>query len=122
MHWRPLPSTGTARSPNSIRWPADRPGLCWVTPAGSFFFTGNTGANSTSGYQTNASGQLTLLGATATDPGTVDASAPSDGHFLYVQTGGKGIVDEFAVNANGSLTEIGSVMDGAVGGEGIAAA
>jgi 6-phosphogluconolactonase (cycloisomerase 2 family) len=97
-------------------------GLCWVAPAGSLFFTGNTGANSTSGYQTNASGQLTLLGATATDPGTVDASASSDGHFLYVQTGGNGIVDEFQVNTDGSLTEIGSVtVAGSAGGQGIAA-
>jgi 6-phosphogluconolactonase (cycloisomerase 2 family) len=97
-------------------------GLCWVAPAGSLFFTGNTGANSTSGYQTNASGQLTLLGSTPTDPGTVDASASSNGHFLYVQTGGNGIVDEFQVNANGSLTEIGSVtVAGAAGGQGIAA-
>ncbi len=97
-------------------------GLCWVAPAGSLFFTGNTGANSTSGYQTNASGQLSLLGATPTDPGTVDASASTNGHFLYVQTGANGIVDEFQVNANGSLTEIGSVMvEGAAGGQGIAA-
>jgi 6-phosphogluconolactonase (cycloisomerase 2 family) len=97
-------------------------GLCWVAPAGSLFFTGNTGANSTSGYRTNAVGQLTLLGATPTDPGTVDASASSNGRFLYVQTGGNGIVDEFQVNANGSLTEIGSVtVAGAAGGQGIAA-
>ena len=97
-------------------------GLCWVAPAGSLFFTGNTGANSTSGYQTDASGQLALLGATPTDPGTVDASASSNGRFLYVQTGGNGIVDEFQVNANGSLAEIGSVpVAGAAGGQGIAA-
>ncbi len=98
-------------------------GLCWVAPAGSLFFTGNTGANSTSGYQTNAAGQLTLIGATPTDPGTVDASASSNGRFLYVQTGSNGIVDEFQVHANGSLVEIGSVVvAGAVGGQGIAAA
>jgi 6-phosphogluconolactonase (cycloisomerase 2 family) len=97
-------------------------GLCWVASAGSLFFTGNTGANSTSGYQTKASGQLTLLGATPTDPGTVDGSASSNGRFLYVQTGGDGIVDEFQVNPNGSLSEIGSVtVSGAVGGEGISA-
>jgi 6-phosphogluconolactonase (cycloisomerase 2 family) len=99
-----------------------QPGLCWVTPAGSFFYTGNTGSNSTSGYQTDASGQLTLLGATPTDPGTVDGSASSNGRFLYVQTGGNGIVDEFQVNGNGSLNEIGSVpVAGAAGGEGIVA-
>jgi phosphoribosylformylglycinamidine (FGAM) synthase-like amidotransferase family enzyme len=45
-----------------------------------------------------------------------------DGQFLYVQTGGNGIVDEFHVNTNGSLTGIGSVtVAGAVGGEGIVA-
>ena len=97
-------------------------GLCWVAPAGSLFFTGNTAANSTSGYRTNSSGQLSLLGATPTDPGTVDASASSNGRFLYVQTGGNGMVDEFQVNGNGSLTEIGSVtVAGAAGGQGIAA-
>jgi 6-phosphogluconolactonase (cycloisomerase 2 family) len=97
-------------------------GLCWVTATGSLLYTGNTAANSTSGYVTNASGQLTLLGATATDPGTVDGSVSSDGHYFYVQTGGNGIVDEFQINANGSLTEIGSVLvSGAAGGQGIAA-
>ena len=97
-------------------------GLCWVTATGSLLYTGNTAANSTSGYVTNASGQLSLLGATPTDPGTVDGSVSSDGHYFYVQTGGKGIVDEFQINADGSLTEIGSVLvSGAAGGQGIAA-
>ena len=85
-------------------------------------YTGNTAANSTSGYVSNSNGQLSLLGATPTDPGTVDGSVSSDGHYLYVQTGGNGIVDEFQINANGSLTEIGSVpVSGAAGGQGIAA-
>jgi 6-phosphogluconolactonase (cycloisomerase 2 family) len=97
-------------------------GLCWVTATGSLLYTGNTAANSTSGYVTNPNGQLTLLGATATDPGTVDGSISSDGHYFYVQTGGNGIVDEFRINSNGSLAEIGSVLvSGAAGGQGIAA-
>jgi 6-phosphogluconolactonase (cycloisomerase 2 family) len=97
-------------------------GLCWVTATGSLLYTGNTAANSTSGYISSASGQLSLLGATPTDPGTVDGSVSSDGHYFYVQTGGNGIVDEFRTNANGSLTEIGSVLvSGAAGGQGIAA-
>jgi 6-phosphogluconolactonase (cycloisomerase 2 family) len=99
-----------------------QPGLCWVTPAGGLFFTGNTASNSTSGYESSFNGHLTLLGFTPTDPGTVDASSSANGQFLYVQTGGKGIVDEFHVNGNGSLTEVGSVtVAGAVGGEGIVA-
>ena len=102
--------------------PSGQSGLCWVTATGSLLYTGNTGANSTSGYVTSAAGQLSLLGATPTDPGTVDGSVSSDGHYLYVQTGGNGIVDEFQINANGSLSEIGSVLvSGAAGGQGIAA-
>jgi 6-phosphogluconolactonase (cycloisomerase 2 family) len=116
-----LDRDGTVTQLDSLA--SGQPGLCWVAPTGSFFFTGNTGANSTSGYQTDAGGQLTLLGAaTPTDPGTVDGSASSNGRFLYVQTGGKGIVDEFRVNGDGSLDEIGSVtVAGAAGGQGIVA-
>jgi hypothetical protein len=52
----------------------------------------------------------------------VDAAAAAGGRFLYVQTGGNGIVDEFAVGTGGSLTKIGAVtVPGAVGGEGIVA-
>jgi 6-phosphogluconolactonase (cycloisomerase 2 family) len=95
---------------------------CWVTPAGRFFYTANTGSNSLSGFAHSHSGQLTFLGDTSTDTNPQDASATPDGRFLYVQTGAKGIVDEFRVNGNGSLTEIGSVtVATAVGGEGIVA-
>jgi DNA-binding beta-propeller fold protein YncE len=93
---------------------------CWVATAGGFLFASNAGSADESGFTSSASGQLTLLGATGTDAGTVDASAAAGGRFLYVQTGGAGIVDEFAVGGNGSLTPIGSVtVPGAVGGEGI---
>ena len=99
-----------------------QPATCWVAEAQGFFYASNAGGPSLSGFQDSANGQLTLLGKTTTDPGTVDASASANGRFLYVQTGGKGIVDEFQVNANGSLTEIGSVtVTDAVGGEGIVA-
>ncbi len=99
-----------------------QPGLCWVTPAADFFYTGNTASNSTSGYRVSDDGHLALLGATPTDPGTVDSAASSNGRFLYVQTGGKGIVDEFRVNADGTLISMGSVtVSGAAGGEGIVA-
>ena len=95
---------------------------CWVAPAGVFLFASNAGSADVSGFTSSAGGQLTLLGATGTDPGTVDASAAAGGRFLYVQTGGKGIVDEFSVGGSGALTEIGSVtVPDAVGGEGIVA-
>jgi hypothetical protein len=95
---------------------------CWVAPARGFFFASNAGSATVSRYSATPGGQLSLLGATGTDPGTVDASASRGGQFLYVQTGGNGIVDEFAVGAGGTLTPIGSVtVPGAAGGEGIVA-
>jgi DNA-binding beta-propeller fold protein YncE len=95
---------------------------CWVTAAGGQLFTSNAGSGNLSGFTSDAQGQLTLLGQTATGPGTVDSAATPDGRFLYVQAGANGTVDEFAVNPSGSLTQVGSVtVPGAVGGEGIAA-
>lgn len=95
---------------------------CWVALDRGFLYTSNAGSANLSGFQ-DANGGLTLLTPpTPTDQGTVDASASTDGQFLYVQTGGSGIVDEFQVTTNGSLSEIGSVLvPGAAGGEGIVA-
>ena len=98
---------------------------CWVAPAQGYFFASSAGSASESGFQENpATGQLTLLTpATSTSGGTVDASASAGGQFLYVQTGASGIVDGYQVNANGSLTPVGSpvTVPDAVGGEGIVA-
>ena len=95
---------------------------CWIAPAGDYLFASNAGSASESGLAASGSGQLTLLGATPTDAGTVDASATPDGAFLYVQAGGAGKVDEFAVGSAGGLTRVGSVtVPGAAGGEGIVA-
>ena len=100
--------------------PTGQVATCWVAPADGYFFASNAGSGSVSGYQQDGAGQLSLLGATSTDGGTVDASAA--GQFLYVQTGANGIVDEFHVNGNGTLSAIGSVtVPRAVGGEGIVA-
>jgi hypothetical protein len=92
-----------------------------VAAAGQYLFAGNAGSATETGYS-SAAGQLTLIADTSTNAGTVDASATPDGHFLYVQAGGAGIVDEFSVGAGGLLTSLGSVtVPGAVGGEGIVA-
>lgn len=115
-----LDQNGTVTLINSVA--TGQPATCWVAPAQGFFFASNAGGPSVSGYQVDGAGNLSLLGANSTDPGTVDASASTGGQYLYVQTGGSGIVDEFAVNSNGSLNKIGSVsVAGAVGGEGIVA-
>jgi hypothetical protein len=91
---------------------------CWIAPARGYFYTSNAGSATVSGF---TAGSLAALGNTGTDAGTVDAAASSNGHYLYVQTGAAGIVDEFAVGAHGSLTALGSVtVPNATGGEGIA--
>jgi 6-phosphogluconolactonase (cycloisomerase 2 family) len=95
---------------------------CWIAPARGHFYASNAGSANVTGYDSSLSGQLTSLGNTSTDPGTVDASASAGGRYLYVQTGGNGIVDGFRVHHDGSLTPVGSVtVPGAAGGEGIVA-
>jgi 6-phosphogluconolactonase (cycloisomerase 2 family) len=115
-----LKHDGTISAISSV--PTGQQATCWVTPAGAFIYTGNAGSADLSGFRPSFSGSLTLLGTTSTDPGTVDGSATPDGRYLYAQTGANGIVDEYAVNGNGSLTSLGSVtVANAVGGEGIVA-
>jgi len=95
---------------------------CWVAPARGFLYASNAGSATVSAFASSASGTLSLLGGTPTDPGTVDASATADGRYLYVQTGGNGLVDGFRVGVDGRLTPEGSVtVPGAAGGEGIVA-
>lgn len=95
---------------------------CWDTTAGRFLYASNAGSSTVSGFRTGAHGNLTAVGTTPTDPGTVDSAAADDGRYLYVQTGVNGIVDEFRVAGDGSLVAIGSqTVPGAVGGEGIVA-
>ncbi len=96
---------------------------CWLVADGSVLFAGNAATATESSVIASPSGALSLAATTPTDPGTVDAAVSPDGQYLYVQTGLNGIVDEFAVNPNGSLTAIGSVtVPNAAGGEGIATA
>jgi 6-phosphogluconolactonase (cycloisomerase 2 family) len=96
---------------------------CWIVEADGFFYASNAGSGNVSSFSEALTGTLTPLALTPTDGGTVDATATPDGRYLYVQTGAAGIVDEFRVAWNGTLTEIGSVtVPNAVGGEGIVAA
>jgi 6-phosphogluconolactonase (cycloisomerase 2 family) len=103
--------------------PTGQAATCWVLRIGDRFYVSNAGSASLSGFRSQAGGQLLApLGNTATDAGTVDSSVTPGGRFVYVQTGGAGIVDEFAVQGTGALEPVGSVtVPGAVGGEGIVA-
>jgi hypothetical protein len=93
---------------------------CWVAAAGQYFYASNAGSGTLSDFASGSGGTLSLLGNTPTDAGTVDAASAPGGGFLYVQAGALGDVDAFGVNADGSLTPVGSVMvPDAAGGEGI---
>ena len=95
---------------------------CWVVPIGDKFYVSTAGSASVSVIRSSFNGGLTLLGAQATDAGTIDMAATPDGRFLYVQTGANGIVDEFRVAWDGSLTAVGSVtVPNGIAGEGIVA-
>lgn len=95
---------------------------CWITAVGDFLYVSNAGSATVSIYRAAGDGSLQPVGTAATDPGTVDAAGSSDGRYLYVQTGGQGILDAFAINPDGTLARIGSEkVPDAVGGEGIVA-
>ena len=115
-----LGADGTVSLVDSV--PTGQAATCWIAPAHGYYYASNAGSGSLSGYASSAAGQLTSVGQTSTDGGTVDAAASVDGRYLYVQTGAAGNVDEFVVKSDGALSELGSVtVPGAVGGEGIVA-
>ncbi|MFJ9948371.1 lactonase family protein [Kitasatospora sp. NPDC091207] len=96
---------------------------CWIVAVHDLLYASNAGSSTLSGFRASDHGRrLTALGNTPTDPGTVDAAVSADGHYLYAQTGVNGILDEFAVNDDGSLTALGArTVPGGKGGEGIVA-
>ncbi len=95
---------------------------CWIVRVGDRFYLSNAGSATVTGFQGSHNGNLSPLGNTSTDAGTVDAAASPSGNFLYVQAGKAGIVDEFHVGDHGALTALGSItVPNGVGGEGIVA-
>jgi len=98
--------------------------LCWITRVRGFYYVSNTGSNTVSGYRLDAAGTPSLVGATGvvatTEAGTIDSAAAAD-RFLYVETGITSTVDEFRVEADGTLTSLGTVTGLPPGIEGIAA-
>lgn len=115
-----LSSQGVATELDAVA--TNQAATCWVAAVNGRFYASNAGSASVSEFQETNTGILSLEGQSATDPGTVDAAGSANGNFLYVQTGGNGILDEFQIAANGTLSPIGSVtVAGAAGGEGILA-
>lgn len=96
--------------------------LCWLTGVAGTFYGSNAGSATVSSFTVNGAGQPVLAQATAADthPGTTDSAASPDGRFLYVESGGSGAFDAFAVHRDGTLSLVETVWDIPVGAEGIA--
>jgi hypothetical protein len=108
-----------ALTPNGAAVLTGQEATCWITMVGNTAFLSNAASGTVSAFGVKGAA-LTPLGNTPTSPGTVDSAAV--GSFLYVQTGGEGVVDEFSVGTGGKLTPLGKMtVPGAVGGQGIVA-
>lgn len=97
--------------------------LCWVSAANGYFFGDNAGSATVSSFTETAGGAPVVLNATAASAhaGTTDSTVSPDGGFLYVESGGAGTLDVFAIGAGGTLTPIETVFNVPVAAEGIAA-
>jgi 6-phosphogluconolactonase (cycloisomerase 2 family) len=97
--------------------------LCWISTANGYFFGSNAGSASLSSFTENAVGAPQLVNAVAasTHAGTTDSVVSPDAKYLYVESGGAGTVDVFAVSATGSLSPIETVFNVPPASEGIAA-
>ncbi|MGX1547073.1 lactonase family protein [Streptomyces adustus] len=87
--------------------------LCWLERAGDFFYGGNTGNSTVTGYRSGRRGMLALTNdvGIATPPsaqsqGVIDLAVTGDEKFLYVQNATSGTVDGFQIGRNGSLTKV----------------
>lgn len=96
--------------------------LCWISTAQGYFFGSNAGSGDVSSFGETAGGAPTLLNAKAamTHPGSTDSAVSPDGAFLYVESGGSGALDAFAIDANGTLTPIETLWNLPTPYEGIA--
>jgi 6-phosphogluconolactonase (cycloisomerase 2 family) len=96
--------------------------LCWISGANGYFFGSNSGSGTVSSFTESSSGAPVLVSATAAmaHAGTTDSVISSDGKFFYVESGGAGTIDAFAVGAGGTLTPIESLFNIPVASEGLA--
>jgi len=97
--------------------------LCWISGANGYFFGSNAGSGTISSFDESAQGVPALVDATAASAhaGTTDSVVSPDGSFLYVESGGAGTLDAYAIGAGGTLTPIETLFNIPVAAEGIAA-
>ena len=109
--------------------PTHQTAACWtaVSRDGRYAYTTNAGSGSVSGYRIAHDGSLTLLdadgrtGDTGAGSAPIDAGFSANGRYLYVLTAGSHEIVPFALNADGSLTELAAVTGLPAGMVGLAA-
>jgi 6-phosphogluconolactonase (cycloisomerase 2 family) len=96
--------------------------LCWISGANGFWFGSNSGSATVSSFTENASGAPVLVNATAATAhaGTTDSVVSPDGKFFYVESGGAGTIDAYAIGAAGALTQIETIFNIPLASEGLA--
>jgi 6-phosphogluconolactonase (cycloisomerase 2 family) len=106
--------------------PNGQQAVCWVvvTNDGRYAYSANAGTGTISSYAVSPEGILTLLDpvAASTGPGSAptDAALSPDNRFLYIRDGGQNAVHGFRVEADGSLTPIGTAGGVPAGSQGLA--
>jgi 6-phosphogluconolactonase (cycloisomerase 2 family) len=96
--------------------------LCWISSANGYFYGSNAGSGTITSFDESASGVpqiVTSIAATA-HAGTTDSVISPDNKFLFVESGGAGTIDSYAIGSNGSLTQVATVFNIPKASEGLA--
>lgn len=109
-----LTSLGTVRDGEAA--------LCWISGANGYFYGSNAGSGNVSLFDESATGAPQLVAAVAATAhaGTTDSVVSPDGRFFYVESGGAGTIDAYAIGTGGTLTQLETVFNIPVASEGIA--
>ncbi|MFZ1062447.1 MAG: hypothetical protein WAN30_03145 [Acidimicrobiales bacterium] len=96
--------------------------LCWVSSANGYFYGSNAGSSNITTFDETSTGapQIVASVAATTHAGTTDSVVSPDGKFLYVESGGAGTIDVFAIGADAALTPVTTVFNIPPASEGIA--
>ncbi len=96
--------------------------LCWISGANGYFFGSNAGSSDITSFDETSTGapQIVASVAATTHAGTTDSVVSPDEKFLYVESGGAGTIDVFAIGPNAALTPVATVFDIPTASEGIA--
>jgi 6-phosphogluconolactonase (cycloisomerase 2 family) len=96
--------------------------LCWVSSADGFFYGSNAGSGTITSFDETSTGapQVVASVAATAHAGTTDSIVSPDGKYLYVESGGAGTIDVFAIGPNAELTAVTTVFDVPIASEGIA--